>query len=231
MPELTTKPKQALIENTTSPKEGGGNSKLKGMTYSQQQSALAAGQSSDVTGPIGRVFNRILGLADDAKGTATKSFNKKAMKGYLDNRLKLADGEWFRGAKLDGVTDKLMETLDKDGDGLVGWTEFQAFQADVLQTIAPGAKSGDDPEAVGRSASQTFDQMERGKKNGSLDYDELQAGVKGNLPKDTDHADLVAQLGARIALDAVDTDQRSAKVKDRQLSKTEWTTAAQQMAR
>ena len=72
--------------------------------------------------------------------------------------------------------------------------------------------------------------MDNDKKNGSLNYDELFEGIKKELPKDTDHADLIAQLGARIALDAVDTDQRKTDIKKRTLSKNEWTTAASQMA-
>ncbi len=188
-------------------------------------------QGADVVGPIGRVFNRILGLSDNAKGTAGKKFNREQIKGYLDNNLKLAEDEWFRGKKLNGVADKLMETLDTDKDGFVGWPEFQAFQGQVLSSLAPGAKAGDDPAKVGESAGATFDSLDVDRGNGGrLTYDEIKSGAKSQLPKDTEHADLIAQLGARIALDAVDTDQRKTKITDRTLSKDEWTTAASEMA-
>ncbi len=189
-----------------------------------------SGKGADVVGPIGRIFNRILGLADNAKGTAGRAFSNAQLRNYLDKNLKLAEDEWFRGKKLSGVADKLMETLDTDKDGKVGWPEFQAFQADILTSIAPGAKKGDSAASVARSAGANFDKMDNDKKNGSLNYDELFEGTKKELPKDTDHADLIAQLGARIALDAVDTDQRKTDIKKRTLSKNEWTTAASQMA-
>lgn len=232
MPEFADKTKQEaqLIQSAaadTSSKRAVG----KGQTYAEGQAQVSPAASNDVTGPIGRVFNRILGLSDDAKGTADKVINRNQVKNYLDKNLQLAKDEWFRGAKLDGVADKLMETLDKDGNGKVGWLEFQAFNADVLSSIAPGTKPGDSPEAVSRAATQQFASMDKKGKKGSLNYDELESGTKASLPKGTEHADLISQLGARIALDAVDTDQRSTSIKDRDLSQNEWLTAAQQMAK
>lgn len=201
------------------------------MSYASGRDAVQPKDDpTDVVGPIGRVFNRILGLADNARGTAGKSFNRAQLKGYLDNNLKLADGEWFRGKKLDGVADKLMATLDTNTDGLVGWVEFQAFQAQVLQSIAPGVGPDSTTEQVDAASGGQFDAMDKDRKDGKLGYGEIFEGTKGALPKDTDHADLVAQLGARIALDAVDTDQRGEKVKDRSLSRTEWTTAARELS-
>lgn len=231
MPEFANKTKQEaqLIQSAavdTSSKRSDG----RGQTYAEGQAQVSPGATNDVSGPIGRVFNRILGLSDDAKGTADKTINLKQVKNYLDKNLQLAKDEWFRGAKLDGVAEKLMATLDTDGNGKVGWPEFQAFNAQVLSSIAPGTKPGDSPEAVSSAASQQFATMDQKGKKGSLNYDELEAGTKSALPEGTEHADLVAQLGARIALDAVDTDQRSAGIKDRDLSKKEWLTAAEQMA-
>ena len=120
-----------------------------------------------------------------------------------------------------------MTQLDVDKDGKVSWTEFQAFQTQTLQTVAPGATN----ETSARSAAGTrFDQLDTSH-DGSLGFGELAAGTAAQLPANTDHADLISQLAARIALDAVDTDQRKSKVKDRSLSKGEWTEAAGEMAR
>ena len=244
MPIFAEPKKQQLVESAAPQASAGPTTRAvqakqatAGLSYAGGAAALspsvqkkgAAEPETDVTGPIGRVFNRILGKADGAKGTASLAFDKDQLQRYLDKNLKLADGEWFRGKKLTGVAEKLMETLDTDRNGLVTWGEFQTFKQQVLESLAPGSKPGDKAADVERAASGQFDSMEK-KRDGSLNFDELQEGTKAQLPKDTDHADLIAQLGARIALDAVDTDQRSSKVKDRQLSRAEWTTAARELA-
>lgn len=180
-----------------------------------------AEETGAVDGPMGRVFVRIAGRAD------APGFDRTQLHLYLDKTLKLAEGEFFRGTKLDGVADKLMEQLDVNKDGVVSWTEFKAFEAQTLSTVAPGATNA---TTAATAASTRFGELD-GNKDGSLGYDELHSGTKSALPKGTDHADLIAQLAARIALDAVDTDQRSTDVKKRGLSRNEWTTAAGQMAR
>ena len=204
---------------------------LAGMTYSQGTDQLrpseltAAGEKEDeVTGPMGRVFNRILGEGDNAKDTGDRFFDKSQLLQYLDQKLQLAESEWFRGKKLAGVSDKLFETLDTDTDDKIGWAEFQAFKAEVFKSIAPGVDSKSSPEEVTKAAETRFDELDNS--DGSLNYKELHKGTKDALPEKTKHADLIAQLGARIALDAVDKDQRDQKVKDRTLKKSEWLEAA-----
>ena len=59
---------------------------------------------------------------------------------------------------------------------------------------------------------------------------EAQSNALAGLPEETDHKDLVAQLGARLMLDALDTDQRDATVADRSISQEEWLAAAQEMS-
>ncbi len=226
---------QRTQESATTPKQSGRAAQLQrrtaGMSYADGQAAVSPEPTAKVDGPIGRVFNRILGKSDSADGTATMTFDKKQLRNYLDKTINFADDEWFRGTKLDGVTDKLMETLDKDGDGRVTWGEFQAFKTQVLSQLAPGVDKNSTPEQVAASSNKRFDQFDTNRKDGSLNFEELQAGSKAELPKETEHADLIAQLGARIALDAVDTDQRDKAVKDRTLSRAEWTNAASQLAR
>ena len=201
---------------TSAPATDGGTSNT--AMVAQVKTAQASGA---VDGPMGRVYIRIAGSADAA------GFDRTQLHNYLDKTLMLADGEWFRGAKLDGVADKLMEQLDVNKDGIVSWSEFKAFEAQTLATVAPGAT---DAGTAATAAGGRFDQLDSSK-NGQLSYGELQAGTMAQLPKGTDHADLIAQLAARIALDAVDTDQRGKAVADRSLSRNEWTTAAKEMAR
>lgn len=178
-----------------------------------------------VSGPIGRVWNNILGQPASAD-TATATVDRAMVRAYLDKRLGLAEGEMFRGMKLDGVTSKLIESLDKDGDGSIGWPEFQAFETQILGVLAPGAeKPGADVAGLagaqhGRIAGS----------DGRAKLPELQSAALSALPNGTDHADLVAQLGARVAIDAVDRDEGNKPVSQRSLSREEWTTSATEAA-
>ncbi len=176
-----------------------------------------------VDGPMGRVFQRVLGITE---GGADMAFTRDQLQRYLDNNLQLAEGEWFRGKKLSGVTDALMKQLDTDHDGKVSWTEFKAFEKQTLATVAPG---GGDRAKVEASADARFDQLDTNH-DGALTYDELFARTKGELPKATEHKDLIAQLAARIALDAVDVNQRDLPVKKRTLDRKEWKTGAGEMS-
>lgn len=182
-----------------------------------------------VRGPLGRTFNRVLGVDESRTDTGNMAFSRGELKNYLDKQLQLADGEWFRGKKLDGVADALMEKMDKDGDGQVAWSEFQSFRQDILKVLAPSAEEGASPEQVAQGAGESFGGIDRDG-SGSLEMGELQRSTTSNLPEDTDHADLVAQLGARMAIDAVDTDERGKKVADRRLSRQEWVAAARALA-
>lgn len=199
----------------------------------EQQSQLlkpeAAKQAGEFNGPIARLFNRILGVDEKRTDTKEMAFSRDQFRQYLDGRLQLAEGEWFRGAKLDGVADKLTQMLDKDGNGLIGWAEFQAFRTEILAQIAPGAESAETEERIHALAAARFAQVDKSK-DGRLGMGELQAGAKAQLPKGTDHADLIAQLGARIAIDAGDTDQSNKPIADRDLTLDEWTAAAVQLA-
>lgn len=181
-----------------------------------------------VQGPMGRTFNRVLGKHDYAEDTADMAFSHEQLKEFLDEQLQLAEGEFFRGMKLDGVADALMERLDLDANGAVTWEEFQEFRQSIIDTIAPGLEESATEAQVEASANSSFDQVDANR-NGSLAMGELQNSTGKALPAGTDHKDLVAQLGARMAIDAVDTDQRSSKVSKRTLTRSEWVKAAKQL--
>ena len=182
--------------------------------------------SNDVVGPIGRIFNRILGLAENARGTAGMVCTKEQIHRYLDEELAFAEREMFRSQKLSGVADKLVEQLDTDRDGLVSWPEFQVFQAQILEMLAPGATGSSDVEAIAGARFASIDS----EGDGVLDYGNLYDQAKADLPEGTKHSSLIAQLGARIALDAVDTNERDKGVKKRGLGLEEWTDAARQLS-
>lgn len=180
------------------------------------------------TGPMGRTFNRILQVRENRSDTQDMAFNREQLKEFLDNGLQLAEGEWFRGAKLDGVTDALMERLDLDATGTVSWEEFQEFERSVVDVIAPALAENPTAAQVELAASGTFAQADTSG-DGQLTLEELQASTRESLPEGADHADLIAQLGARMAVDGVDQDQREQKVARRRLSRTEWIQAAKQL--
>lgn len=177
---------------------------------------------------MGRTFNRILRVRENRTDTQDMAFSRDQLKEFLDNGLQLAEGEWFRGAKLDGVTDALMERLDRDATGTVTWDEFQEFERSVVDVIAPALAENPTAEQVELAASGTFEQADTSG-DGQLTLEELQGATKQGLPEGTEHADLVAQLGARMAMDAADQDQREQSVARRRLSRTEWAKAARQL--
>ena len=180
-------------------------------------------------GPIGRTFNRILGQSDNATETADMSFDREMVQKYLDEKLSFAEGEWFRGKKLSGAAEGLIEKLDTTGDGTVSWEEFQAFRTEILGAMAPGLAESPTVEQVGAAAQGTFGKVDTDG-DGAVGMQEAQSNARDGLPEETDHKDLVAQLGARLMLDALDTDQRDAAVGDRSISQEEWVAAAQEMS-
>jgi hypothetical protein len=213
-------------QGSPTPQVGGSPSPV----VDQLRGNAAAQAELTVSGPMGRVFNRILGQPDGSTASAGMSFDRAQLRAYLERRLQLAEGEFFRGTKLDGVADALMASLDADKNGRVGWSEFMVFEQQTLATMAPGLQAGASGEQVRAAAGGRFDQLDAEQKDGKLGFGELQSGTKDALPAGTEHKDLVAQLGARIALDAVDRDQQQSAVKDRSLSRGEWTDAAVAMA-
>jgi hypothetical protein len=165
-----------------------------------------------VSGPIGRVWNHILGQAD-GQNTSTASVDQAMIRAYLDRRLGFAEGEFFRGAKLDGVSEKLVGMLDSDKDGRVTWPEFQEFEGQILNMLAPKGNAGAEH---GKVAGQ----------DGQASLAEMTSANEASLPKGTEHADLIAQLGARVTIDAADKDETKKPIGQRSLSKDEWTGAA-----
>jgi hypothetical protein len=188
--------------------------------YQSSNSALISQQDAgQKPGPIGRLFDRITGESDEGASMST-------LRKYLDTELDLCEGEFFRGWKLDGSSESLMEMLDANEDKEVTADEFSAFRGPVLGAIAPGLSEDATDDEVLQAALASFGAIDGPDGDGSLTLQEIQSATKAMLPKDTEHPDVVSQLGARVAIDVIDTDQPDEKVAERELSQEEWTQAA-----
>lgn len=175
-----------------------------------------------VQGLTGRTFNRILGAADGDKSTGDQSFGHAELSNYMEKQLEFAKGEWFSGTKVSGAADGVLEQLDKNGDGRVGWEEFQAFRSNMLQVLAPGVSEGACAAEIEASASEAFIALQAK----GADFEGIESSNLANIKPETDHRELMAQLGALLLLDAVDLNEQSVKPKDRTLDQTEWMSAA-----
>ena len=82
--------------------------------FSQDMGNSAAQDMMKVEGALGRVFNRISGAAESNTDAASLAFSEEQLKTYLNDQLGLAQGEWFRSAKVSGAAEKIMETLVAD---------------------------------------------------------------------------------------------------------------------
>lgn len=187
--------------------------------------ALQGQVKEKVAGPIGRVWNHILGQPESADTSA--AFVDQAMvRAYLEKRVGFAEGEMFRGKKLDGASESLVKQYDKDGDMKLSWPEFKNFEESLFAMLAPDAAAG--KEKTGPAAAKGFGEADTSG-DGAANLEEIQASTKKKLPKGTKHEDLVAQLGARVAIDAVDRDESSKPISERSVSKGEWSKAAEEM--
>ena len=218
------------VRSLRNPQQSGSVESQEASTSSTQPvlgNALVQSLITDEQGPqedpIARLFQRIAPESDSA------SFGSSHLKEYLDDDLQFAEGEWFRGTKLNGATEGLMEQLDGDKNGSVASAEFEGFRDTVMEAVVPGLAPDASNEQVTEAAQLLFAKLDGAQGDGKLTLAEIQAMAKAMLPEDTSNKDLVAQLGARVAIDAVDTDQTDEDVADRTLSSDEWITAAIQL--
>ncbi len=193
------------------------NLQPQGNAAMQEQLLAPPAGAPAVGGPLGRMWNHILGKPEGTD-TSGASATRDQVRSYLDG-LGLAEGELFRGKKLSGVADELMKTYDGNKDGSLSWAEFQGF-ASQLTSILTGAGG---PAAEHKATDASRD--------GKASFDEIKDRTESKLPKNTDYKDLIAQLGARATIDAADTDQSKLPISQRSLSAEEWTKAAGELGK
>ncbi len=182
-----------------------------------------------VSGPIGRVWNHVLGKPEGATDTDGAVADRAMIRAYLDTRLKFAEGEWFRGKKLDGVTDKLIATLDTNKDGKIQWPEFKLYEAQIFAQLAPGANAAGSAGSVKNASTKGFAAADTAG-DGSLSLEDLSTSAQSKLPEGTENADLIGQLAGRVTIDAVDRDENQKPISERSISKGEWTGAAEEIS-
>ncbi len=187
----------------------------------------ASGGETIVGGPVGRLFNRVCCVEESRTDTAGLTFDQAQLEAYLDTELQMSENEWFRGLKLTGIAEALMSNLDTNGDGLVGWEEFKFFEGEILAQIAPGLEEGATGDEVEAAASNRFDDLSGTQEE--LGYKTLNSRAGEAIPPDMEHRGLLAQLAARITIDALDRDERSKPVAERSLSAEEWAGGARQI--
>lgn|GEM_PF-2642062 len=180
-----------------------------------------------VDGPVGRLFNRVCGVEESRTDTACLTFVQAQLEAYLDTELQMSENEWFRGLKLTGIAEALMSNLDTNGDGLVGWEEFKFFENEILDQVAPGLEEGATGDEVEAAASNRFDDLSG--TQGELGYKTLNSRADEAIPPDMEHRGLLAQLAARITIDALDRDERNKPVAERSLSPEEWAGGAREI--
>ena len=178
-----------------------------------------------VSGSLGRAFNRIAGVSESNTDPSGLAFTRDDLKRYLEDQLKFAEGEWFRGAKISGVADKVMETLDADTDGDVDWVEFQTMVEELKTHLVGELGPGAGTTEIQAKANELFSQVGGGED--SIGFERLQSETGKQLPEDTEHKDLVAQLAALLVIDIVDIDEANKEVRDRSISHAEWMGAVQ----
>ena len=135
-----------------------------------------------IEGAFGRVFNRIAGESESNSEAQNTSFNVEDVKRYLDVQLKLADGEMFRGTKVKGAAEAIVEELDANKDGEVTWAEFQAMRETMRANLVGelGANAGS--TEIEAMANDLFHEMNNGEE---VDYDTMNEAAREKLPDGT----------------------------------------------
>ena len=205
-------------------REGGGSlsndSSASSAEFVQPEGNAAAQDMVKVDGVLGRMFNRIAGVSEGNTDPGKLAFTRDDLKGYLKDQLAFADGQFFRSAKISGVADKIMETLDADKDGAVTWVEFQVMVDEMRQHLVGEVGSNASTAEINEKAQSLYNEISGG--TGSVGYETIESQTLSKLPEDQDHKALVAELAALMVLDIVDIDERDKAVSERTISQPEW---------
>jgi len=206
--------------NTVSDGQGTSESSATTADFSQPQGNAAVQEMVKVEGALGRAFNRIAGVSEGNTDAANLAFTRDDLKDYLKEQLGFAQGQFFRSAKISGVADKIMETLDADKNGSVTWVEFQVMVDEMRQHLVGDVGSNASSAEIAEKANTLYGEISGG--TDAVGFETIESQTLEKLPEDQEHKGLVAELAALMVLDIVDLDEGDKAVHERSISHPEW---------
>ena len=146
-----------------------------------------------------QTFNRLFERMDrDSDGTVTKSEVKSHLK---DAGVKAGPF----GMVHSKASEAFIDNLDKNNSERVSWNEFKGVAKDLMPADIKNAEGRIDPEL----ADSAFTELDANK-DGSVSKDELQAATYNQLPESTSYRSRIAEVAAKLGMDALDTDRDGA---------------------
>ena len=104
---------------------------------------------------------------------------------------------------------KFMDNLDSDKNGAVTWSEFKGVVGDLL----PASIKNEKGEIDRHLADSTFTDFDRNK-DGGISESELKSGTYDLLPEDTSFRGTMAEVAAKLGMDALDADRNGSVGRD-----------------
>ncbi len=163
---------------------------LRTMSYDEARTALAP------TGAQATFFSDLFKRLDRSRDGA---LNKKEIVAQLKA---VGIGGGLFGIIHSKVANKFIEQLDTSGDEKVTLAEFKAIANQILPPTLFDEQGHVQPELV----DETFQTLDANK-DGRITVAELEAGLLAQLPEDTDHKTIIAEVGAKMGVDALDLDR------------------------
>jgi hypothetical protein len=99
------------------------------------------------------------------------------------------------------ASDGFIDNLDQDGNGSVNWNEFKGVAKDMLPADIKDIDGRIDPAL----ADQTFGDLDTDQ-DGGVSSKELEVGTFDRLPEGQAFRGALAEVAAKLAMDALDTD-------------------------
>jgi Ca2+-binding EF-hand superfamily protein len=206
--ELARDP-NAATETSGAARDSGSRDVLRAMTYEEGQAALSPEQ-----GGGGTFLHELFVRMDQNKDNG---INRDEVKAHL--KAVGVDGGIF-GIVHSTASKKMIKELDQNKDKVVSWGEFQG----VAKTVLPEDVFDEQGQVRPELVDEVYAIMDKDK-SGGVSSKELYEATLEQLPAATSNKKIVADIGAKSGMDALDFD------KSGDLSKDEILRAAHDIAR